>query len=109
MNFITGREHLSRRTFIRGTGASVALPFLDAMVPAGRGWRDPAQEQFTRLVCVEESMGCAGRERLGRLAEPLRSCEGRPRLRVQDGQPAQAARGVPGLPDRGQQHGLPHG
>ena len=59
MNFITGR-HLSRRTFIRGTGASVALPFLDAMVPAGRGWRDPAQEQFTRLVCVEESMGCAG-------------------------------------------------
>ena len=59
MNFITG-THLSRRTFIRGAGASVALPFLDAMVPAGRGWRDPAQEQFTRLVCVEESMGCAG-------------------------------------------------
>ena len=52
MNFITGR-HLSRRTFIRGAGASVALPFLDAMVPAGRGWRDPAQEQFTRLVCIE--------------------------------------------------------
>jgi hypothetical protein len=59
MNFITGR-HFSRRTFIRGAGASVALPFLDAMVPAGRGWRDPAQEQFTRLVCIEESMGCAG-------------------------------------------------
>jgi hypothetical protein len=59
MNFITGK-HLSRRTFIRGAGASVALPFLDAMVPAGRSWRDPAQEQFTRLICVEESMGCAG-------------------------------------------------
>ena len=59
MNFITG-THLSRRTFIRGAGASVALPFLDAMVPAGRSWSDPAQEQFTRLVCVEESMGCAG-------------------------------------------------
>ena len=58
MNFITGK-HLSRRTFLRGTGASVALPFMDAMVPAGRAWRDPA-EQFTRLVCVEESMGCAG-------------------------------------------------
>jgi hypothetical protein len=29
------RKHLSRRTFIRGTfGAAVALPFLDAMVPA---------------------------------------------------------------------------
>jgi hypothetical protein len=59
MNIITGK-HLSRRTFLRGTGASVALPFMDAMVPAGRAWRDPAQEQFTRLVCIEESHGCAG-------------------------------------------------
>ena len=32
--FITGK-HLSRRTVLRGLGASVALPFLDAMVPAG--------------------------------------------------------------------------
>jgi hypothetical protein len=32
--FIT-KKHLSRRTFVRGTlGASVALPFLDAMIPA---------------------------------------------------------------------------
>src|SRR6266700_739634 len=32
--FIT-KKHLSRRTFMRGTlGATVALPFLDAMVPA---------------------------------------------------------------------------
>ena len=59
MNFITGR-HLSRRTFLRGGGASVALPFIDAMVPAGRPWSDPAQSRFTRLVCIEESMGCAG-------------------------------------------------
>ena len=59
MNFITG-SHLSRRTFLRGAGASVALPFLDAMVPAGRPWTDAAQSEFTRLVCVEESMGCAG-------------------------------------------------
>ena len=59
MNFITGR-HLSRRTFVRGAGASVALPLLDAMVPAGRAWRDPARADFTRLICVEESMGCAG-------------------------------------------------
>ena len=59
MNFITGR-HLSRRTFLRGAGASVGLPLLDAMVPAGRPWIDAAQSQFTRLVCVEESMGCAG-------------------------------------------------
>ena len=57
MNFITGK-HLSRRTFLRGTGASIALPFLDAMVPAGRGWRDPA-EGFVRLICIEEDLGHA--------------------------------------------------
>ena len=29
------KKHLSRRTFLRGTfGASLALPFMDAMVPA---------------------------------------------------------------------------
>jgi hypothetical protein len=58
MNFITGK-HLSRRTFLRGAGASVALPFMDAMVPAGRAWRDPAQS-FTRLICIEEDLGHAG-------------------------------------------------
>src|SRR3954463_12898148 len=32
---IITKKHLTRRTFIRGTfGAAVALPFLDAMVPA---------------------------------------------------------------------------
>jgi hypothetical protein len=30
----TTKKHLSRRTFLRGAGAAVALPFLDAMVPA---------------------------------------------------------------------------
>src|SRR5258706_766034 len=28
------KKHLSRRTFLRGLGASVALPLLDGMVPA---------------------------------------------------------------------------
>ncbi len=32
---ITGKS-LARRTFLRGAGAAVALPFLDAMIPAGR-------------------------------------------------------------------------
>ena len=31
--FITGRA-LPRRTFLRGLGTAVALPFLDSMVPA---------------------------------------------------------------------------
>lgn len=60
MEFITGK-HISRRTFMRGMGTTVALPLLDAMVPAGRGWRDRLQEPgFTRLICIEESMGHAG-------------------------------------------------
>ena len=58
MAFITGK-HLSRRTFLRGTGASFALPFLEAMTPAGRIRGDGATG-FTRLVCIEESMGAAG-------------------------------------------------
>ena len=33
MNFIT-KKHLSRRTFLRGTGVTVALPFLESMLPA---------------------------------------------------------------------------
>ena len=31
---IISRKHLSRRTFLRGAGAAIALPMLDAMVPA---------------------------------------------------------------------------
>ena len=33
MNFITKR-HLSRRTFLRGSGVTLALPFLESMLPA---------------------------------------------------------------------------
>ena len=32
--FIT-KKHISRRTILRGAGAALALPFLDAMIPAG--------------------------------------------------------------------------
>ena len=59
MPFITGK-HLPRRTFLRGMGASVALPYLDAMVPAGRLWQASPDQGHTRLVCIEESMGVAG-------------------------------------------------
>ena len=41
--FLT-RKHLDRRTFLRGMGTAIALPYLDAMVPAGRLWRDPMRE-----------------------------------------------------------------
>ena len=63
MAFVTGK-HLPRRTFLRGVGATVALPFLDAFVPAGRPWRRVAAAQSlddpTRLVCIENVHGAAG-------------------------------------------------
>ena len=34
MHFLT-KKHLSRRTVLRGAGASISLPLLDAMLPAG--------------------------------------------------------------------------
>jgi Protein of unknown function (DUF1552) len=58
MNFITGK-HLPRRTFLRGMGASMALPFLDAMVPAARARRELMADP-TRLICIEEVHGQAG-------------------------------------------------
>ena len=36
MNLVT-RKHLSRRAVLRGLGATVALPMLDAMTPAFAG------------------------------------------------------------------------
>lgn len=60
MSYITGK-HLSRRTFLRGAGATVALPFLEAMVPAGRlGAAAAAATDRTRLVCIEEVHGLPG-------------------------------------------------
>src|SRR5690242_3530503 len=62
MDFITGK-HLPRRTFLRGMGATVALPFLDAMVPAHGAFgrtADAAAADRTRLVCIEEVHGLAG-------------------------------------------------
>lgn len=60
MEFITGR-HLPRRTFLQGMGASVALPLLDAMLPAGRGWSTMKDEvDATRLVAIEMVHGAAG-------------------------------------------------
>src|SRR5215204_7635786 len=34
MRFLT-RNHLSRRTFLRGAGVTLAVPFLESMIPAG--------------------------------------------------------------------------
>jgi hypothetical protein len=46
--FIT-RKHISRRTLLRGAGASLALPFLDAMVPAATALANTAAASKPRL------------------------------------------------------------
>ena len=65
MEFITGK-HISRRTVMRGMGATIALPFLDAMAPAGRLWaKMKAKIDRTRLVCIEMVHGAAGSNEWG--------------------------------------------
>jgi hypothetical protein len=46
--FLT-RKHLSRRTVLRGAGASIALPLLDAMIPAGTALAQTAAAPAVRL------------------------------------------------------------
>jgi hypothetical protein len=57
--FIT-QKHLSRRTVLRGIGATVALPFLDAMVPAAKQLRKTAAVRKPRLAAIEMVHGAAG-------------------------------------------------
>ena len=63
MHFITGK-HIDRRSFIQGVGATVALPFLDSMIPAGkmRGGLSAAEASAgtTRFLAIEEVHGLAG-------------------------------------------------
>jgi hypothetical protein len=60
MTFISGR-HIPRRTFVRGAGATLGLPLLDAMIPAGpRGRPTLAALDRTRLVAIEQVHGAAG-------------------------------------------------
>jgi hypothetical protein len=62
--FITKR-YLSRRTVLRGMGAVVAMPFLDAMVPAQTLLRKTAAAPRTRLACIEMVHGSAGSTQYG--------------------------------------------
>ena len=61
---ILTQKAMPRRTFLRGIGASVALPYLDAMAPAfrslGLSAGGAAAAGKTRLVCIESVHGAAG-------------------------------------------------
>lgn len=49
--FIT-KKHLSRRTFLRGAGVSIALPLLESMIPAQTALAQTAARPKTRLGCI---------------------------------------------------------
>lgn len=51
MAFIT-KKSLSRRTFLRGAGVTIALPLLESMVPAATPLRQTAAHPPTRLGCI---------------------------------------------------------
>ena len=68
MTFISGKR-VDRRTMLRGIGATVALPFFDAMIPARGLWSRSARAAAlarTRLVCIEMVHGAAGASDWGR-------------------------------------------
>ena len=51
MAFIT-KKHLSRRTFLQGAGVTVALPFLESMVPAATPLMQTAAKSRTRFGAI---------------------------------------------------------
>lgn len=58
MYFLTGKA-MPRRQFMQGMSATIALPYLDAMIPVGRGASGNAT-QAPRLVAIEMVHGAAG-------------------------------------------------
>src|SRR5712675_1631089 len=57
------KKHVSRRTILKGLGVTVALPLLDAMVPARTVFAKTAAGASAakqRLVCMEMVHGNAG-------------------------------------------------
>jgi hypothetical protein len=55
--FLT-RKSLPRRTFLRTTRAALALPLLDAMIPAATSWAQTHAQPSRRLGFVFIPMGC---------------------------------------------------
>ncbi len=67
MQFLNGKT-IPRRTFLRGMGATLALPYLDAMTPAFSrfgGAKGAAASDGTRVIFIEQVHGAAGSNALG--------------------------------------------
>jgi Protein of unknown function (DUF1552) len=61
--FIT-QKHMSRRAVLKGVGVTMALPLLEAMIPARTVWAKTAASK-TRLACLEMVHGSAGCSAIG--------------------------------------------
>ena len=60
------KKHISRRKMLRGMGVTVALPFLESMLPAMTPTRaTEAGNAKTRLACIEVVHGSAGSTKYG--------------------------------------------
>ena len=60
---ILTKKHMSRRTMLRGVGATMALPLLESMVPAGTAYAKTTAAKAAsrvRMVCIEQVHGSAG-------------------------------------------------
>ena len=57
--FVT-KKHLPRRQLLRGLAGSLALPLLDAMIPARTLLAQTAAAPKPRLACIEMVHGAAG-------------------------------------------------
>ena len=80
MSTFTTRAALPRRTFLRGLGATLALPLLDAMIPAATAAARTLATPVRRLGFVFMPMGCdstrwtpPGKDTLGELSPILSS------------------------------------
>ena len=106
--FIT-KKHMSRRTVLRGMGATMALPLLDAMVPAEpcSPRRPPAARPR-----LSASRWCTARRARTDVRRRARTCGRRPpsgRRSTSAPSSLKLARAVPRLSDHRQQHRRAHG
>ncbi len=105
MHYVTGK-HLPRRTFLRAAGASVALPFLDAMVPA-----------FAAASKIDQdppgvhrgSPRASGLQQVGSDSVSLRARDRRAQLRARSEEPFEITRGMARAVHHHQQYRRAHG
>ena len=58
------QKHISRRTVLRGMGVTIALPLLEAMVPARSAWANTSSRRL-RFAAIEMVHGSAGATAFG--------------------------------------------